>query len=60
MMRYFCFMIWVLFGVCIFLSGCRAAVSAGSLEAAFSLGAPGVVAPDIQEVGVDKDRVKPE
>lgn len=59
-MRIVLFMIWIVLGFCLFLSGCRLAMSAGQLEAALSIGAPGVVAPEIQEVGFDKTGDKPE
>jgi len=58
-MRFICFLMWVLFGACIFLSGCRAALSAGNLEFAYSIGVPGQPVPEIQEVGVDKVSDKP-
>ena len=59
-MRIVLFLIWVALGFCLFVSGCRMALSAGELEVALSIGAPGIVAPEIQEVDIDKDRIKPE
>ena len=53
-MRLILWLIWIVLGFCLFVSGCRASISAGNLEAAFTIGAPGVVAPDIQQVGHDE------
>ena len=59
-MRLILWLVWIVIGFCLFISGCRASLRAGYLQTDFALSAFGSAAPDPVEFADDKDRVEPQ
>jgi len=59
-MRSILILIWVLFGVALFLPGCRASLSGENLEAVVAIQVPGTDAPENYEGRYDEVSNKPE
>ena len=52
-MRFFLFLIWIVLGFCLFLSGCRASIRAADLEASVEFRATPVDVVPIKQVDYD-------
>jgi len=58
-MRLVIWLLWCLLGFCCLLAGCRAAITAGQLEASITMDNPAQASPPTIEVHYDQDSGRP-